>query len=222
MKERYYNDITLEKDLKFCEYMQELEENPEVIILQTGEKVLVHEMKTDPRYGYSRPRIDTGRTHVGFDTQWVYFYYRGIVWYVQPSAYYPFTDDNYPGMFNFIPHLRVDRMRCGQSDYFHPYYGLSSIDDYCPSRGRGHRTLAGVDFKIPNWNLPYDTESKISGILAKHGGYREREIWDDPVVVRAETWNDEHKVVDVYAARLDEDGHRDRFSVDLVTGTICG
>ena len=223
MKEVFYNDLILEKDLKFCAYMQELEENPEAIIVSHGEKALVHEMETDPRYGYSRPRIDTGRTHVGFYSHWVFFYYRGKFYYVQPSDHYPFTDENHPGMFNFVPYIKGGSHHGIQSDYMHAYYGLASIDEYKPETRRANRPLPGVAYKSMDYVIPYDAEKKIDKIVKTCGGFREKEIWDeDPVCVRSETWNREHMVLNILSPMLDESGHHDSFSVDLITGTICG
>jgi hypothetical protein len=223
MKEVFYNDLTLEKDLKFCAYMQELEDNPEVIIMSHGEKALVHEMKTDPRHGYARPRIDTGVTHVGFYSHWVFFYYRGKFYYVQPSDYYPFTDENHPGMFNFVPYIKGGSHHGIQSDYMHAYYGLASIDEYKPETRRAHRPLPGVDYKTMDFMIPYGAEKKIDRIVKTYGGVREKEIWEeDPVSVRSETWNREHMVLNILSPMLDESGHHNSFSVDLITGTICG
>lgn len=222
MKERYYSDLALAKDLQFCKYMEELRSNPEVVIIHEAEKFLVHEMETDPRHGYSRPRIDTGKTHIGYDLHFVFFYYRGKIWYMQPGEHYPFTDGNHPGEFNFIPYVRSGKTFSIQADYYNAYTGIASLDEYKPHGHNGLFGIKGTPARQIDWRLPYNTESLIDTAVHVRGGYRERSIWEDPVVVRAETWNNEHKVVNVYAAKLDEDGHRDSFAVDLVTGSICG
>jgi len=63
---------------------------------------------------------------------------------------------------------------------------------------------------------------KVKSIVLKNGGYREKEILNNPYTVeRSETWNDEHKVLNVYSTP-DETGHCDGFSVDISQGKICG
>lgn len=60
-------------------------------------------------------------------------------------------------------------------------------------------------------------------VIARQAGYREKEILRNCVLVtKSETWNDEHKVVNILSLQADEDGHRDGFQVDIVTRRICG
>lgn len=55
------------------------------------------------------------------------------------------------------------------------------------------------------------------------GGFREKEILRNPHhMEQSETWNDEHKVVNIIADAEDASGHADAYSVDVVTGKICG
>ena len=66
-------------------------------------------------------------------------------------------------------------------------------------------------------------KSIISAIVRREGGFREREIWNRPhTMEQGETWNEAHKVVNVLAAKPDEDGYFPGFAVDLVTWSICG
>lgn len=66
-------------------------------------------------------------------------------------------------------------------------------------------------------------ESIISAIVRREGGYREREIWYKPhTMEQGETWNNEHKIVNVLATEPDEDGYFPGFAVDIVTRLICG
>ena len=63
----------------------------------------------------------------------------------------------------------------------------------------------------------------IRDVVKAQGGYRERAIMDAPhIVERAETWNAEHKVVNVTEVAADIDGYRAGFAVDLVTRSIVG
>lgn len=65
--------------------------------------------------------------------------------------------------------------------------------------------------------------STVRQIVEKTGGYREKDIFSrSHHIERAETWNDEHKVVTITACNADSSGRRDSFSVDLVTMRICG
>lgn len=64
---------------------------------------------------------------------------------------------------------------------------------------------------------------KVSSIVAKQGGFRERKVLSEKhEIVRDETWNDDHKVVNVLSCVPEEDGYRSGFQVDLVTNSICG
>ena len=66
-------------------------------------------------------------------------------------------------------------------------------------------------------------ESTVKAIVRKHGGFREKEILSNPhIIERDETWNDQHKVLNVLEAESQTDGHRNGFAVDLVTMSICG
>lgn len=66
-------------------------------------------------------------------------------------------------------------------------------------------------------------ESTVKAIVRKHGGFREKEILSNPhIIERDETWNDQHKVLNVLEAEPQTDGHRNGFAVDLVTMSICG
>ena len=62
----------------------------------------------------------------------------------------------------------------------------------------------------------------IDWIVNKNGGFREKNVYENPHHFEIGTWNDEHKVVYVISNYADDDGHRDSFSVDLVTMRICG
>ena len=67
-------------------------------------------------------------------------------------------------------------------------------------------------------------DREVHAIVKRCGGDRERDIlrltysvYPDP-----ETWNADHKVVNVISRTADEDGYRPGFAVDLVTRSICG
>ena len=60
-------------------------------------------------------------------------------------------------------------------------------------------------------------------VIERQAGHREKEILRNGVfAAKSETWNDEHKVVNILSLQADEDGHRDGFQVDIMTRRICG
>ena len=62
----------------------------------------------------------------------------------------------------------------------------------------------------------------VKNIVKKYGGYREKDIMENPYIIRkTETWNNEHKVLNIIE-KLECDYHNNSFSVDLVTMKICG
>ena len=61
----------------------------------------------------------------------------------------------------------------------------------------------------------------IKNIVKKHGGYREKDIMNNPYVIRkTETCNNSHKVPNIIEKNTLD--HKNGFSVDLVTDKICG
>ena len=66
-------------------------------------------------------------------------------------------------------------------------------------------------------------ESLIKSIVRTQGGYREKDIMKNPhTYEQGETWNDQHKVIDVLAVEAEADGYRNGFQIDIVTKSICG
>ena len=64
---------------------------------------------------------------------------------------------------------------------------------------------------------------QIADIVKHCGGFRERVVLNSPhTVEKSETWNDEHKVLNISELTPGEDGYRYGFQVDLVTKSICG
>lgn len=63
----------------------------------------------------------------------------------------------------------------------------------------------------------------VKNIVKKSGGYREKDIMKNPYIIRkTETWNNEHKVLNIIEKHTDSYDHNNGFSVDLVTKKICG
>lgn len=64
-------------------------------------------------------------------------------------------------------------------------------------------------------------ENIIKNIVKKSGGFREKDIINNPYIIRkAETWNSSHKVLNIIENNTHD--HKDGFSVDIVTMRICG
>ena len=61
---------------------------------------------------------------------YVTFEYMEKIWYIQPSPYYPFTDINHPGKFNFIPYEKRGDNKCQQNDYWQAYNGPDSLRNF--------------------------------------------------------------------------------------------
>lgn len=70
----------------------------------------------------------------------------------------------------------------------------------------------------------YEIDDLIAKIVEEKGGIREKDILFNHSnhYQFTETWNNEHKVVNIVSNFEDCDGHFDSFAVDIVTGRICG
>lgn len=70
-------------------------------------------------------------------------------------------------------------------------------------------------------NSPYEIFVRM--IVRKHGGYREKEIFNNPhIIEESETWNKHHKVLNILSVEPDTDGYRSGFQADIVTKSIVG
>ena len=69
-----------------------------------------------------------------------------------------------------------------------------------------------------------EISTAVKRIVARHGGYRETSILAQlhTIARDPDTWNADHKVVNIVTTTPDADGYCPGFAVDLVTGTICG
>lgn len=220
-KELFYYGLNLEEDEEFCMIMQELNEDPRALILKEPEQVLIHHMKGAPeciRWGENR---DTGESHVGYARHYVRFAYGGYIFYVEPSPYYPFADENHPGRFNFNVYKRVGSACMEQCSYCEKYEGFHSVLGWLAHSSP--RKIKGAPLKRIDINITEGCVSQIIRIVSLRGGIREKEILRaNPLFLSSETWNDEHKVVRVISGQSSSDGHRDSFEFDSVTFQICG
>lgn len=71
-------------------------------------------------------------------------------------------------------------------------------------------------------NNEYQTyDNIIKNIVKKHGGFREKDIMNNPYIIRkTETWDGSHKVLNIIEKNTLD--YKNGFSVDLVTRKICG
>ena len=219
MKERFYSGTELQKDLEFCKIMSELIEDPRVLLLSEPESVVVHHMEYDPRS--SSRRYDTNETHIGYDRHYVTFMLNGRIFYVQASEYYPFTDANYPGQFNFIAHNRIGMTRMKQCSYYEKYHNIESVLDWIDKHNP--RNIGGVSERKIDIRVSENDAERIASIVKRLGGVREKIVMEsNPVFLKSETWNDDHRVVKVISSNGDTYGYRKSFDFDIVTNRICG
>lgn len=223
MKELFYSGVMLQKDLEFCDIIRELKKNPQVLLLTCPEKRVIHHMECEMK-GHSSVCHRTGKAHIGYATYYVTFMYRGYIFCIQSSTHYPFTDENYPGRFNFIAYERVGMEKKLQCSYFEKYEDLASIREWISHHKKRSIRYASVLHIDPYIESRHT--SRICEIVDRNGGFREKKILDSfPVFLKSETWNDDHKVVRVITgdeSSYSTDGHRDSFDFDLVTNKICG
>lgn len=213
MKQLFLGGIALEKDLEFVKIVKELEAAPDVFIITKAEQFEVVEMTG----GSWDTRKETGKKHIGYDLHYICFVLdNGNAFYVEPSSYYPFTDANNPGMFNFTPYRLPSAGHKQQMDYSHAY-SLQAVRNYHMNA----HPLRGV--QVQDLWIPRLKNYEVTHILQRKGGERERYYLKNPAfMVPAETWNNEHKVVYIFAAACENSGYRTCCQVDLVTGKIVG
>lgn len=200
-------------------FILELKNKIDVLFLKELEEVEIIQCKYNPNGTLQ----ETGEKCIGFDKDFTTIYYKGFIFYIQPSEFYPFAgDDNYPAAINFIAYKWIGTTKKLQLTYFLPYEGIESLDDWIK-----HRTapIKGVEPQsIDPW-ISTDVFEKVEQLVDKIGGYREKSIWSgDTFLLTTDTWDSDHKVVRIINSELDEtdDGTRRFFEVDLVSNTICG
>jgi hypothetical protein len=219
-KKLYYAGIALQKDLEFCEILKEVENTRGVYILSKPEEHEVIEMKYIK--GFSNEREATGKTHTGYDYHYITFLYNGLVFSINAATYYPFTDTNDPGRWNFVVYELTTPATKTQATYSIKYEDFNSINKFIDTH-KIIKPLRGCNKQNIDIHIHYGIEKQIKQIVNSCGGYREKEIYNNGCFFdRAETWNNEHKVINVLSILPDEDGYRSGFAVDLITGDICG
>lgn len=129
----YYAGLGLKKDLEFCKIFDELKVNKDVKIIRHDRYHLIKEMEYVD--SFSLDRIETGKTHIGFEFHFIVFYYKGYVFDVEPASFYPFADENDPGKFNFVCYKKVSKdyekvTKFQQASYKEKFESIKDIDIY--------------------------------------------------------------------------------------------
>ena len=212
MEKRYFAGIELEKRKEFNAILEELENRNDVYIVNLPKQYEIVEMEYINNYNTDRK--PTGKTFIGYDYCYVTFLYHGKMIYIQSSTYYPFTDENYPGKWVYIIYNIVGLNKRKQSSYYNAYNGIDSI------KINTHH-IKDTPKQYINLSMNNYMED-IKNIVAKYGGYREKEIVNAAIIVKGDTWSDEHKVLNILSVNMENDGYLPGFSVDLVTKSICG
>ena len=220
MKKLYYAGLALEKDLEFCNILKEVENTRGVFILNKPEEHKVIEMEYIN--AFSSERKETGKTHIGYDYHYITFLYNGLVFSINAATYYPFTDVNDPGRWNFVVYQLVTPGTKQQATYSIKYDNFTSIKKFIDT----HKTIKpirGCNKQNIDIHIHYSIERQIKEIVNRRGGNREKEIYNNGCFFdRSGTWNNEHKVINVLSITPESDGYFPGFAVDIVTGDICG
>ena len=210
MKELYYVGLTLEKDLKMCEFFDMLSKNDDVIILNHGRNCKIHECKY--KNNYSTDREDTGRTHIGFEFHYITFYYKGRIYNLEPASYYPFTDENDPGKFNVVPYELIDGWYKKQMGYSTPFESIKDLTKFDPLRVRDVVYQHSIPFTV--------NRQDFLNIYYKKAGNREKGIYESPHVCYLVPDEKEHKIVRCAKLDREPDGVRKYFDIDMLQGEI--
>ena len=212
MEKRYFAGIELEKRKEFNAILKELENRNDIYVVSLPKQCEIVEMEYINNYNSDRK--PTGKTFIGYDHCYVTFLYRGKMIYIQSSEYYPFTDVNYPGQWVYNIYNIVGLNKRKQSSYYREYNGLDSVN--ISSHHIKDTPKQYINLSMNNYM------EDIKNIVAKYGGYREKEIVNAAIIVKGDTWSDEHKVLNILSVNMENDGYLPGFSVDLVTKSICG
>ena len=147
MDKLYYAGIALQKDLEFCEILEEIENTHGVYVISKPDPYTVIEMKY--KNAYNSEREETGNTHTGYYYHYITFLYEGYIFSINPSSYYPFTDSNDPGKWNFTVFNLVSPIQKQQASYNYEYKNINSIKDMISSR-HGWNALRGTNKQYIN------------------------------------------------------------------------
>ena len=211
MKELYYAGYRLNQDLGLCEIFDELSNNDDVIIIAHGRDTLIHEMKYTNTF--SSDMIDTGKTHIGFDYSYIIFYYKGMVYHVEPSS----IDVMVGASYYYTPYKLIDGWYQNQVGYPAAFRGIESLDGNY-ERIRGQKDDTSICRSIPF----YARKDNFESILNKVGGFREKDIYSQPHICYGVKKEGEVSPSVIRCTKLerDSDGVRKYFDLDIKKGQI--
>lgn len=150
------------------------------------------------------------------DYHYITFVYNGYLVYIQPSTYYPFTDENHPGRWCYDVAKITGINEKAQVTYYAEYTGFNCLK--MPPHNAKHLT-EGQKIDV----LMNNAEYICKHVIATKGSAREREyVRNGAFMAKGSTWNDDHKVVEILSKHPDPDGYFPGFQIDIVTRSICG
>ena len=206
MKELFLAGYTLQVDLGLCKILDDLLANDEVIVFAHGRDTLIHEMKYTNNF--SSDRVDTGKTHIGFEYRYVNFYYRGTIYHVEPST----VDTMVGTTYYYVPYKLIDGWYQNQIGYPTAFEGIESLNE---------KYEKIKDYKIDTHvsrAIPFYTQKKVfEEILNNKGGFREKDIYSQPHICYGLQKEGEvcPSVIRCSKLERDSDGVRKSFDLDI-------
>lgn len=147
---------------------------------------------------------------------YITFVYKGYLIYIQPSTYYPFTDENYPGKWVYCVAEITGINEKAQVAYYRTYAGFNNLIMPPP---KAKRLTENQKINVLMNNAEYIC--KI--VIGSKASAREREIVrNGAFMAKGATWNADHKVIEILSKHPDPDGYFPGFQIDIVTRSICG
>lgn len=211
MEELYYAGYKLETDLGLCKIFDELSNNDDVIIIAHGRDTLIHEMRYTNKF--SSDMEDTGKTHIGFKYRYIHFYYKGMIYHVEPSS----PELMVGSLYYYTPYKLIDGWYQNQAGYQTAFKGIKSLDgDY--QKIKTNKIDKDISRSIPFYVKKNDFEE----ILNKKGGFREKDIYSQPHICYGVQKKGEVRPSVIRCTKLerDSDGVRKYFDIDIKIGEI--
>lgn len=145
---------------------------------------------------------------------WCYisFVYQRHLWYLQAAEYYPFGDS----LWNYTVSAITGINEKAQLTYFEAWTGFENLKINKP-HNKPLTTGQKIDVLLSN------EERVCKAVIAARGGEREKAIIrNGAFMAKGETWNAEHKVVNILSLEPEADGYWPGFQIDVATRSICG
>lgn len=212
MNELYYAGYRLKEDLGLCKIFDDLQANDDVIIFSHGRNTLIHEMEYIGG-AFSSDRKDTGKTHIGFEYHYINFYYKGMIYHVEPSSVDVMVGSDY----YYVPYKLIDGWYQNQAGYQAAFKGIESLDGNY-QKIKTNKIDRHVSRSIPFYTRKDDFEE----ILNKKGGFREKDIYSQPHICYGIQREGEVRpsVIRCEKVERDEDGVRKYFDINIKIGEI--